>query len=477
MNTNISKSKLSLWLSTFISIIGLLLIVLLAAIIEKTLDPSFNKSLLTLISVIIAIIPPILWMSVFYRQDRLNPEPKSYVVKTLLLGALVQKAIYAPIIGFVFPSGNSSIMASNYVTSIILVATIQEAIKLLSVRYSIYSSEEFDEKIDGIIYGSALGLGFAAMTSIDTILASGGAMLSNVTTLVVIETFAHASITGLSCYILGVSKQKKFNFFRLPLALIIASALNAIIQFLLDAVTRNGFEVNYIVGLIPVTIVAISVFTVLVVISSRNEKKGSTDKIEPLEPKKAFLGILPVWIVLALALFAGFFISQTSQSNTTTTVENIIQIQYPSNWIQLTGKKDLFKAGDMIGSGGQEFVSVNKLPFSSLMSVETNSSEEMLQNAAASLSIKSGLIYRFYQAEKGYFLNTKGKEIYIIDYLYIGNNQSNSGSTLKPSIGYGRDVLSIIGDELYIITISSSYEDYVLNQEVLNEIKYTFVSN
>ena len=145
---------------TFISIIGLLLIVLLAYIFENTINPNFNKSLLTVISVIIAIIPPILWLTVFYRQDRLNPEPKGLVFKTLILGALVQKAAYAPIISLVFPQGNRSITAlgSNLIINIILIAIIQEAVKLLSVRYSVYPSREFDEDIDGIIYGSALGL-------------------------------------------------------------------------------------------------------------------------------------------------------------------------------------------------------------------------------------------------------------------------------------------------------------------------------
>lgn len=44
-------------------------------------------------------------MSIFYKQDRLNPEPKGLVFKTLILGALVHKAIYTPVVTLVFPSG------------------------------------------------------------------------------------------------------------------------------------------------------------------------------------------------------------------------------------------------------------------------------------------------------------------------------------------------------------------------------------
>lgn len=477
MSTKNSKTKLGLWLSTFISIIGLLLIVFIAYVFEKTINPNFNKNLLTFISVIIAIIPPLLWLTIFYRQDRLNPEPKSLVFKTLVLGALIQKAIYVPLVSLLFPSGNSGFasIGNKMVITIILIAFIQEATKLLTVRYSVYPSNEFDEDIDGIIYGSALGLGFAAMTSIESIISSGGAMITNVTSLVVIETFAHASITGLSCYILGVSKHAKFKIYRLPLALILAAALNAITQFLLNAVVRKGFKVNYIVGLIPAAIVAVIVFGILVYISSRHEKDGGDEPGEALEPKKAFAGIMPVWIILALTLVIGFFVNNATYKNDVFIVDNIIEIQYPSKWVKFENDTALFKAADMVKGGGQNFVGVTKVPLGSLMNVDTNSEEEKLQNAAAAWSIRSGRNYRFYQAENGYFLNTKGKETYIINYYYISNSQSGLGDNKKPNIGYGRDILSIEGDDLYIITISSSYESFILNK--IGNVSYTFNTN
>lgn len=479
MSIRNSKTKLGLWLSTFISIVGLLLIVLVAYIFEKTINPNFNKGLLTVISVIIAIIPPILWLTIFYRQDRLNPEPKSLVLKTLILGALVQKAVYVPLISLVFPQGNRSIttMGSNFIITIILIAIIQEAVKLMSVRYSVYPSNEFDEDIDGIIYGSALGLGFATMTSIDSIISSGGAMLTNVTSLVVIETFAHASITGLSCYILGVSKQKKFSIIRLPIALIIASVLNAITQFLLNTVVRQGFKVNYIIGLIPAALVAIIVFGVLVIISSRHEKEGGDKAFEPLERKKAIVGILPVWALLALTIAVGILVNNSAVKNMTYRVDNTIDIKCPPDWIQFNNDTDIFKAAKMVNGGGQEFVSVKKLPLSSLMNVEVKSEEEKLQNAAAAWSIKSGMNYRFYQSEDGYYLDTKGKETYIINYVYIPNGQSSLRGANKADIGYGRDILSINGSDLYIITISSCYENFVLNGNTLSSVDYSFDVN
>lgn len=477
METRNSKTKLGLWLSTFISIGGLLLIVFIAAVIEKILNPDFNRTLLTVISVIIAIIPPFLWLSIFYRQDRLNPEPKSFVFKTMLLGALIQKALYVPLASFLFPGVSGlSTQTARYLLNIVFIAMIQEGIKLLTVRYSIYPSKEFDEKIDGIIYGSALGLGFAAMTSIENILASGGAMLSNATALVVIETFSHASITGLSCYILGVSKHEKFKLYRLPLALLLATGLNGITQVLLDTVTRRGFKVNYIIGLIPAALVAIGVFTVLVIISTRNEKKGNVET-ETLDAKKAFIGVLPVWALLILALILGYIVGHTDQKLAETQVDHSVNLKYPASWIQYQNDQSLFKAGDMMERSGLDYVMVQKVPLNNLMVAKADSEEETLQNAVAAWSIKAGLNYRFYQAEKSYYLSTKGKDTYVIDYVYIGSGSSKVGDNQKPAIGYGRDILSIYGDELYVITLSTSYDQYLLDNSALSKINYSFVGN
>jgi len=475
MGVRDSKNKLGLWLSTFISIAGLLLIVLIAYIFEKAVNHGFNKNLLTVISVVIAVIPPILWLTIFYRQDRLNPEPKSLVFKTLILGALVHKAVYTPLISWVLPqsSKGSASISGKLITAIVITAIIQEAVKLLSVRYSVYSSREFDEAVDGIIYGSALGLGFAAMSSIDTIFSAGGAMLTNVTSLVVIENFSHASITGLSGYILGISKHKKFNVLWLPFALVLSSALNALVHFLLNTVVRQGFKVNYIIGLIPAALVAVIVFGVLVMISSRHEKAGGEEIHETLGKVKAITGDLPVWVLLILTVAAGLLVNKTAGRIQTQTIDNIIEIQYPSSWIQSMNENEVFKAADMVNNMGQEFVCVKKLPLNGLMNVEGKSEEEKLQNAAAAWTIKSGMNYRFYQPEDGYYTDARGKESYVINYTYIKNGQASSGAN-KADIGYGRDILCIYGSDLYIITISSRYENYILNGNKLINVNYSF---
>ena len=145
------KNRPGLWLSTLVSIVGLLLVVLFSYIIERTLDLTINSTLLTLIPLLIAFVPPLLWLTVFYRQDRLDPEPKSFVFKTLILGALVQKAVYAPVMSVLMPEARTGPNITDYIFSVILIALIQEYEAAFQLGKHL-CPDEFGKRIDGI-YG------------------------------------------------------------------------------------------------------------------------------------------------------------------------------------------------------------------------------------------------------------------------------------------------------------------------------------
>lgn len=469
MKTGI-QSRPGLWLSTSVSIVGLLLVVLFSYIAEKTLNLSINSTLLTIISLLIAFVPPLIWLTVFYRQDQKCPEPKSFVFKTLILGALVQKAVYVPLMAVIMPgiqNGPRNIV-SDYIFTIILVALIQESMKLLSVRYSIYNSSEFDEKIDGIIYGSALGLGFAAMSNLDLIINNGGAVLTAVSSTVVIESLAHASFTGLSCYFLGITKFQKFSFLRLPAAVIIATTLNAVSRFLIDNLMRDGFKVNYILGIIPAAVVAVIIFGILIIITSKSP--GKEEKGEVLNKKQSFLSALPVWILLVAAIVTGLAIKNISEKMTTVPLEGGLNVTYPSSWTQSNQSDDLFRAIDMMSGGSRNFISVKEMNTDSLISYQTGSASPALEDIGAAWSIKMGRDLKFYQPIKTYALQFNGKDSYVMEYIYISSNTSSIIESKNPGIGYSRDIIMLSGDKVYIVTVSTEYTNWILKKDNLTRV-------
>ncbi|HPU22179.1 MAG TPA: PrsW family glutamic-type intramembrane protease [Thermoclostridium caenicola] len=470
------RNRPGLWLSTAVSIVGLLLVVLFSYIAERTLDLTIHSTLRTLISLLIAFVPPLIWLTVFYRQDRLDPEPKSFVFKTLILGALVQKALYAPVISVVMPEAQAGPNASDYILSVVLVALIQESMKLLSVRYSIYVSKEFDEKIDGIIYGSALGLGFAAMTNLDMIIRNGGSVLTAISSIVVIESLAHASFTGLSCYFLGQDKFGKFNMFRLPGAVVLATALNALSRILIDDLVRDGFRMNYMLGIIPAALLAVVIFGILVILTFRTKGK---EEGTAMTKRQAFLSVLPVWVLLIAAMITGFAIKNAPIQTATVSLNGGIRIAYPSSWTQSTRDDYLFMAVDLMSGGGQNFVSVKEVGVNTLISLRGDEGTPELEDIGAAWAIRTGREYRFYQAVKSYPLQFNGLDTYVIEYIYISDNKSPvlGSKSPTPGIGYSRDIITASGDQVYVITVSTSYNDWILKKDNLEKITLSLGSN
>jgi len=466
------KNRPGLWLSTAVSIVGLLLVVLFSYIVERTLDLSINSLMRSIISLFIAFVPPLIWLTVFYRQDRLEPEPKSFVFKTLILGALVQKAIYAPLMDFVMPEMKTGPIITDYIFSVILVALLQESMKLLAVRYSIYVSDEFDEKIDGIIYGSALGLGFAAMTNLDLVISHGGNVLTAISSVVVIESLAHASITGLSCYFLGITKFSKFNMIRLPAAVIIATTLNAASRILVDTLVRQGFSVNYLLGIIPPALLAIVIFGILVIITSRSPGEEAAS---PMTRKQSFLAVLPVWILLVAVLVTGFIIRNTPEKTAAVSLDGGIRITYPASWTQSRSEDVVFMASDLLAGGGQNFIRVRKMDLSSLISFKVGSGAPELEDLGAAWAIRTGRDYKFYQSVKAYPMEFGGQEAHVTEYIYISDSKSSvpGSRSSSPGIGYSRDIIMAIGDQVYVITVSTGYDDWVLNKDNFRKISIT----
>lgn len=472
-----SQSRPGLWLSTSVSIVGLLLVVLLSYIAEKTLNLSINSTVLTIISLLIAFVPPLIWLTVFYRQDRDCPEPKSYVFKTLILGALVQKAIYVPLMAAIMPgiqNGPRNVV-SDYIFTIILVALIQESMKLLSVRYSIYNSPEFDEKVDGIIYGSALGLGFAAMSNLDLIINNGGAALTAVSSTVVIESLAHASFTGLSCYFLAMTKFQKFSILRLPAAILIATTLNAASRYMIDNLMRDGFKVNYILGIIPSALLAVIIFGILVFITSRSQ--GKEGKGDALTKKQAILSALPVWGLLVAAMVTGFAIKNISEKTTTVSLDGSLNVTYPASWAQSSQSGDLFKAIDMISGGSQNFISVKELDTASLINYQSGGESPALEDIGAAWSIKEGRGYKYYQPIKTYSLQFNGNDAYVMEYIYISDGASPVMESKNPGIGYSRDIILLSGEKVFVVTVSTGYNDWVQKKDNFSRMDLSLGSN
>ncbi|HSA37692.1 MAG TPA: PrsW family glutamic-type intramembrane protease [Methanoregula sp.] len=112
---------------------------------------------------VLAIAPALFILLYMYRRDSYEPEPLHLVAWIFFLGAL--SVIPAGLLELLFPEG---VFSSAFVAPV-----IEETLKFLVVFLAIYRHPEFDEPVDGMVYATAAGLGFATIENILYVLEGG----------------------------------------------------------------------------------------------------------------------------------------------------------------------------------------------------------------------------------------------------------------------------------------------------------------
>ena len=232
------------WQADVASIVLLVAFVVVVYAIDALVGARLSGTALTAVGLVLAVVPAIVWLAFFYRRDRLEPEPRTLVVGEFVLGLLVATAIGIPLVDQVFDVG-SWLFASPLVHlagGILVVGMVQEALKYLTVRLSVYGSREFDERTDGIIYGTAVGLGFATALNVAFVVESGGVDLGTGSIRIVLTSLAHASFGGVVGYFLGRQKFESRPIWWMPAGVALAATLNGVFFFLRSTLGRGTIE-------------------------------------------------------------------------------------------------------------------------------------------------------------------------------------------------------------------------------------------
>ncbi len=232
----------------FLLVAGLVGFVIVAWLAELVAGIHHPVDLGPLLAALVAGIPAVLWLGVFYLMDRHEPEPKQLVVGVCVLGALVA----APLADFVqyqaVPPvalevhGLHPLSLDHIIYAVFVAGLAQEMCKYAVVRYTIYTSREFDEPMDGIVYMMACGTGFAVWVNYHRLSGqSHQVYLSTGAAQAVVTTLAHASFAGALGYVMGRAKFSRrsapVRAILLMLGLLGAAALNG--QF---SLVKNWIE-------------------------------------------------------------------------------------------------------------------------------------------------------------------------------------------------------------------------------------------
>jgi RsiW-degrading membrane proteinase PrsW (M82 family) len=263
----VTRARPSVWRAGLGYILGQVAFVLIVDALIALVDPVLTGWPLVTAGVGVAVVPALIWLGLFYQQDRLEPEPKGYVLTVFILGAILAQGVGIPLLKEVFAVQRWLPLEpwSNVVGAILVVGITQEFLKYAAVRYSIYETVEFDERIDGVVYATAAALGYATMLNVHYVVANEGVNLQAGVIRIVVTALAQASFAGLSGYFLGRAKFEEEPIWWLPSGLALAAVLNGLFTVARGELTTTRLQLtgggfNPWPGLVLATVVALATF-------------------------------------------------------------------------------------------------------------------------------------------------------------------------------------------------------------------------
>src|SRR3989344_7646628 len=103
------------------------------------------------------ILPALLWLWFWLKEDRLHPEPRGMLIRTFVSG-MIAVPLVLPLEKFA--QGRYAIYP---LLVVLLWSLIEEVFKWASAYFSALDTKEYDEPIDAVIYMITAALGFSAM--------------------------------------------------------------------------------------------------------------------------------------------------------------------------------------------------------------------------------------------------------------------------------------------------------------------------
>lgn len=282
----------------------------------------------TFVIILLALIPSVIWPLFFYLGDRREPEPSGFVILAFVLGMTAMNLLILPIQESLFHV--STWMHFSLWTmisaSFLLIGGLTAFGVYLLIRFAFLSSDEFDEPVDGMVYGAFIGSGMAFIQSIHYLHAHPDFTLFSMVYKTSINALVYAGASAIIGLVMSKSKFQKKNIH-------VSSIVAMLLGMLLIGIYSVANEFVYIrhVANAPLISSAITIVIsiILLAISSRlmttlTQKDLHQDVKMPLK----FDGFVILSIFLLLGI-NGLIAQQTLRDVDFTDQELGLSFQYP----------------------------------------------------------------------------------------------------------------------------------------------------
>lgn len=197
------------------------------------------------VSIALVIVPSALWLYYFYLQDRDRPEPKTRILEVFLLAMLLTEAVGFPLLQwFRLDDWASTLSSMSLLASVLIAGFLWQGITYTAVRAVVYATSEFDERMDGIVYGTMAGLGVGTLLNLHYVLDNGGVALGPGVVQIVTTALAQASFGGVTGYFMAQAKFEHRPVWWVPAGVVIAAIMNGLFRWSVSEVSADGLAVD-----------------------------------------------------------------------------------------------------------------------------------------------------------------------------------------------------------------------------------------
>ncbi len=202
---------------------------------------------------LITILPPILIVVFFVISDKFQ-EPNKAIIKVFILGILITIPAFIANTFLYETYKNYYFINKSLSESFLSAAVIEEGLKFLILYFIVYKMNEFNEPMDGIVYGVTVSLGFATFENYEYVFYVAEIWNLDPQQMAILRSYSAVPMHGLNGCIMGYfiaayafSGRKKY----LVLSLLITYLLHGSYNFLCYFLPQYNYYL-FIVGIMLV---------------------------------------------------------------------------------------------------------------------------------------------------------------------------------------------------------------------------------
>jgi RsiW-degrading membrane proteinase PrsW (M82 family) len=442
------------WRSAIIAVVALLVFVAIIVAIDTALKPQLSGLGLLVAGIILALVPAGLWLTFFYIQDRVEPEPIGQVARIFVIGLALAGAIGIPLTNTIFQVQDWLYRdTASMLLGSLLIGSVESFIIYATVRYFIFDDPQFDERTDGVVYGTAAALGYATAINLQFFLTSGGSGFGSGEIYVAELALAYAAFGGVIGYFLGHAKLEKDPIWWLPLGFVITVLLSGLFFILRGQMETGSIMASTqaalpsISGLILAGVLAIVVTAIVAFLVNRDIQrslKGAQPTVEDptVGDRQANLATIIVFAVLLVIGIIGWGVVV----NGTQAFSNAnISGAYPTNYgmVKATNNEVLHVA-DKLGTGAEFLITTRDL-----------TEGQNVQSVSSVLAAQRGgesLIYKTFDSRQE---TVNGKPATVQQFAYV---DSGGLTGAVPRVTQGVDYIFVTGNKAVIVTLLATPE-------------------